>query len=261
MSALAIASTGMLAQQYNVEIISNNLANMNTTAFKRQRAEFQDLLYQDLVRVGSQSSSTGTVVPSGVQLGVGVKLASVYRVGTAGSLSQTSNQLDLAIQGKGFFQVRMPNGETAYTRAGAFQMSPTGEIVTASGYTVEPGITVPTDTQSVTINPNGEVIVKLAGQVALQNVGQLQIATFPNESGLEARGDNLYVESPSSGAAAVGTPGALGYGSILQGYLENSNVNAVDEITSLISAQRAYEMLARVIEKADQMSGTLSQMS
>jgi len=260
-SALAIASTGMLAQQYNVEIISNNLANMNTTAFKRQRPEFQDLLYQDLVRVGSQSSSTGTVVPSGVQLGVGVKLASVYRIGTAGSLNQTSNQLDLAIQGKGYFQVRMPNGETAYTRAGAFQMSPTGEIVTASGYTVEPGITVPNDTQSVTVNPSGEVIVKLAGQVALQNVGQLQLATFPNEAGLEARGDNLFVESPSSGAAATGTPGALGYGSVLQGYLENSNVNAVDEITSLISAQRAYEMLARVIEKADQMSGTLSQMS
>lgn len=261
MSALAIASTGMLAQQYNVEIISNNLANMNTTAFKRQRAEFQDLLYQDLVRVGSQSSTTGTVVPSGVQLGVGVKLASVYRIGTAGSLSQTSNQLDLAIQGKGYFQVRLPTGETAYTRAGAFQMSPTGEIVTASGYTVEPGITVPNDTQSVTVNPSGEVIVKLAGQVALQNVGQLQLAAFPNEAGLEARGDNLYVESPSSGAAAIGTPGALGYGSVLQGYLENSNVNAVDEITSLISAQRAYEMLARVIEKADQMSGTLSQMS
>lgn len=261
MSALAIASTGMLAQQYNVEIISNNLANMNTTAFKRQRPEFQDLLYQDLVRVGSQSSSTGTVVPSGVQLGVGVKLASVYRIGTAGSLSQTGNQLDLAIQGKGYFQVRMPNGETAYTRAGAFQMSPTGEIVTASGYAVEPGITVPNDTQSVTVNPSGEVIVKLAGQVALQNVGQLQLVTFPNEAGLEARGDNLFVESPSSGAAATGTPGALGYGSVLQGYLENSNVNAVDEITSLISAQRAYEMLARVIEKADQMSGTLSQMS
>jgi flagellar basal-body rod protein FlgG len=261
MSALAIASTGMMAQQYNVEIISNNLANMNTTAFKRQRPEFQDLLYQDLVRVGSQSSSTGTVVPSGVQLGVGVRLASVYRVGTAGSLNQTSNQLDLAIQGRGFFQIRLPTGETAYTRAGAFQMSPTGEIVTASGYVVEPGITVPTDTQSVTVNPSGEVIVKLAGQVALQNVGQLQLANFPNEGGLEARGDNLYVETPSSGAASTGTPGSTGYGSVLQGYLENSNVNPVDEITSLIGAQRAYEMLARVIEKADQMSGTLSQMS
>jgi flagellar basal-body rod protein FlgG len=251
----------MMAQQYNVEIISNNLANMNTTSFKRQRPEFQDLLYQDLIRVGSQSSSTGTVVPSGVQLGVGVRLASVYRAGTAGSLSQTGNQLDLAVQGKGFFQVRLPTGETAYTRAGAFQMSPTGEIVTASGYVVEPGITVPTDTQSVTVNPSGEVIVKLAGQVALQNVGQLQLANFPNEGGLEARGDNLYVETPSSGAASTGTPGSTGYGSVLQGYLENSNVNPVDEITSLIGAQRAYEMLARVIEKADQMSGTLSQMS
>lgn len=261
MSSLEIAATGMLAQQLNVEVISNNLANMNTTGFKRQRAEFQDLLYQDLLRVGSTSSDTSTIVPTGIQLGVGVKLASIYRITEQGNIKQTGNDFDVAVQGGGYFQVTMPDGGTAYTRAGSFQRSPNGEIVTTDGYVVQPGITIPPNTMSVTINGSGEVLAKVSGQITPQNVGQFQLSQFPNNAGLDAIGDNLFLETPASGGAIAGTPGSPGYGSILQGYVETSNVNAVEEITNLITAQRAYEMLARVISTSDEMSQTVAQLS
>jgi len=258
MIALDTAATGMLAQQRNVEVISNNLANMNTTGFMRRRTEFQDLLYQNLRRVGATSSENGEVVPTGVQIGLGVKLAGVYRVSTQGSLAATDNPFDLAIQGKGFFQVQTPDGNLAYTRDGTFQLDDQGQIVTHDGYLVQPAIVIPQDAMDVTINQSGEVLVKLPGQVDLQNVGQLQLAMFPNEAGLEAIGSNLLLETPASGAPVVGPPQADGFGSVLQGFLETSNVNAVEEITNLISAQRAYEMNSKVIQAADQMLGTIN---
>lgn len=258
MDSLNIAATGMLAQQQNVEVISNNLANMNTTGFMRRRTEFHDLLYQNVRRVGSTSSDDGSVVPSGVQIGLGVKLAAVYRIHEQGNLTATDNTLDMAIQGKGFFQIELPSGETAYTRDGTFQLNADGEIVTHDGFSVLPGITVPDDAIDVTINQSGEVLVKVQGQVDLQNVGQLQLATFANEAGLEAIGSNLLIETPASGAPAVSVPQEPGYGSILQGFLETSNVNAVEEITNLISAQRAYEMNSKVIQTSDEMMSTLN---
>jgi len=260
MRALNIAATGMLAQQLNVEVISNNIANMNTTGFKRQRAEFQDLLYQDERRVGSTSSDAGTLVPSGIQLGLGVRTAAVYRMTGQGQIITTENAFDLAIQGKGYFQVQMPDGSTGYTRAGSFQLSPQGQIVTASGYTVLPGITIPSDAVNVTINTSGQVQVTLAGQVQPQTVGQVQLASFPNEVGLAALGDNLYAETPASGNPTSGVPGAAGFGTVLQGYLETSNVDVVQEITNLIRAQRAYEMNSKVIETSDQMLQSTTQI-
>jgi flagellar basal-body rod protein FlgG len=260
MRALNIAATGMLAQQLNVEVISNNIANMNTTAYKRQRAEFQDLLYQDERQVGSTSSDNGSIVPSGIQLGLGVRTAAVYRMSGQGQLVSTENSLDLAVQGKGYFQVELPSGQTAYTRAGSFQLSPQGQIVTPDGYTVLPGITIPNDAVDVTVNSSGQVLVSLSGQVTQQNVGQLEIATFPNEVGLQAIGDNLYTETAASGNATTGTPGSAGYGTVLQGFLETSNVDVVLEITNLIRAQRAYEMNSKVIETTDQMLQTTSQL-
>jgi flagellar basal-body rod protein FlgG len=250
----------MLAQQLNVEVISNNIANMNTTGFKRQRAEFQDLLYQDERQVGSTSSDTGTIVPSGVQLGLGVRTAAVYRMTRQGNLISTENTLDLAVQGKGYFQITLPSGETAYTRAGSFQLSPTGEIVTADGYTVLPGLTIPNDAIDVTVNASGEVLVTLSGQVVPQNVGQIELATFANEVGLQGIGDNMFLETTASGTAITGVPGQAGFGTALQGFLESSNVDVVQEITNLIRAQRAYEMNSKVIETADQMLQTASQL-
>ncbi len=260
MRALGTAATGMLAQQLNVDVISNNIANMTTTGFKRQRAEFQDLLYQDLRRAGASSSDAGTIVPSGIQIGVGVKTASVYRIADQGGMEATENTYDLAVQGDGYFRVLMPSGEEAYTRAGSFQVSATGEIVTQDGYTVLPSITVPQDALSVTINSSGEVQVKLDGQVNLQTVGQIDLAIFFNEAGLQPMGDNLYLESAASGAASVGVPGSVGFGTVRQGYLESSNVNAVGEITALISAQRAYEMNSKVITTADEMMSVTNQL-
>ena len=260
MRSLSIAATGMVAQQRNVEVVSNNLANMNTTAYQRRRTEFHDLLYQNLRRVGTTSSDAGTIVPLGVQMGLGVKLAAVYRIHEQGNLSATDNTFDLAIQGKGFFQVQLPNGGTAYTRDGTFQLNAQGQLVTHNGFTMLPNITVPPNAIDVTINASGEVLAKIENQVALSNVGQIQVATFPNDAGLEAIGDNLYLESPASGSATLGVPGAIGFGNILQGFLETSNVNAVEEISNLISAQRAYEMNSKVIQTSDDMMGTLTQM-
>jgi len=250
----------MQAQQTNVEVISNNIANLNTTGYKRQRAEFQDLLYQNLRRVGSTSSDTGTVVPSGAQVGLGVKTAAVYRISEQGALQQTSNTFDLAVQGNGFFQVTLPSGETAYTRDGTFALSPTGEIVNADGYVVQPGVTIPANATGVTINPNGQVLATIAGTVAPVTAGQLQIANFPNEAGLEASGGNLLMQTSASGAAQSSVPGAPGFGSVLQGFVETSNVNVVSEMTNLITAQRAYEMNSRVISASDDMMSTITKL-
>ncbi|MCG8689613.1 MAG: flagellar basal-body rod protein FlgG [Minwuiales bacterium] len=260
MRSLSIAATGMLAQQLNVEVISNNIANMNTTGFKRQRADFQDLLYENLRRVGSNSSDAGTIVPSGVQIGVGVKAGSVYRITEQGDLRITENPLDMAVNGRGMFRVQLPSGEDAYTRSGAFALSPDGEIVTSDGFVVAPGITVPTETVDITINASGEVQVKLAGQTQQQTVGQIELVLFPNQAGLEAIGDNLFLETPASGQATVGVPGSTGFGTIEQGFLENANVNAVQEITDLITAQRAYEMNSKVITTSDEMMAQINSM-
>ncbi len=260
MMAMNIAATGMQAQQTNVEVISNNIANMNTTAYSRRRPEFTDLLYENLKRVGTNSSDNNTIVPSGIQIGLGVMTNSVYRLTQQGSLTNTDNTLDLAIQGKGYFQVQLPTGETAYSRDGSFQLSPTGQIVTSDGYTVIPGITINPLATGVTINSSGQVSITLDGQTTPSVAGQFQLAEFPNEAGLEAMGNNLYLQTASSGSASTANPGAPGFGTILQGFLESSNVNVVTEVTDLISAQRAYEMNSKVIQTTDEMLQTVNQL-
>lgn len=260
MRSMNIASTGMLAQQLNVEVISNNIANMNTTGYKSQRAEFADLLYQNVARPGAATSSTGTILPYGVQVGLGVKPAGIHRITEQGNLNFTENPYDVAIQGRGYFRVSLPSGGEAYTRAGALGRSAEGQIVTPDGYTVQPGISIPQDATSVSISQTGEVSVRLPNQTAPQTVGQLDLALFVNEGGLEATGNNLYLESPASGPAVVGTPGSSGYGTVMQGFLETSNVNPVAEITSLITAQRAYEMNSKVITTSDEMMSMTSRL-
>ena len=260
MRALTIAATGMLAQQTNVEVLSNNIANLNTTAYKRSRVEFQDLLYQDQRRVGSASSEAGTIVPAGLQVGLGVRAAAVYRLNQQGTLQLTENTLDLGIRGEGFFNIQLPNGQTAYTRSGSFQLSPTGQVVTQDGYTVQPGITVPQNTLDISINASGQVYAKLDGVVAPQLLGQFTLSNFPNLAGLESVGQNLLLQTPASGNPIAGTPGTLGFGSVMQGFLEASNVNAVAEITNLITAQRAYELNSKVIQASDDMMGTINQL-
>lgn len=261
MRALRTATTGMSAQQMNVEVISNNIANMNTIGFKKQRAEFQDLLYQNVERMGAQSSDAGTVVPTGIQVGSGVKTGSVYRIMEDGSATRTGNDYDVMIQGKGYFQIQLPSGETAYTRAGNFSLDDQGRLVTTDGYLVQPSITIPQGTTGVSISKAGEVSVTTAGVTAPTVVGQLQLATFANPAGLDAQGDNLFLESGASGAPNVSTPGDTGFGTLLQGYTESSNVDAVSEITALIVAQRAYEMNSKVITTADEMLQTTSQLA
>jgi flagellar basal-body rod protein FlgG len=260
MRTLSIAATGMMAQQTNVDVISNNIANMNTTAYKRQRAEFQDLLYQQEQRPGGATGGTEARSASGIQIGAGVKTAGVYRIAEQGALTQTSNRYDLAIDGMGYFQVDLPTNETAYTRAGSFQVSDQGELVTSDGLRVQPGITIPPGVTDVIVSKTGEVQVKVPGAPALQTVGQLQLATFVNEAGLEAIGGNLFLETAASGQATIAAPGEPGFGTIVQGFLEASNVNPVSEITALITAQRAYEMNSRVVKTADEMLGTTSQL-
>ena len=260
MRALTIAATGMLAQQTNVEVISNNIANLNTTSYKRSRVEFQDLLYQDQRRVGSASSEAGTIVPAGLQVGLGVRAAAVYRLNQQGTLQLTENTLDLGIRGEGFFNVQLPSGQTAYTRSGSFQLSPTGQVVTQDGYTVLPGITVPQNTLDISINASGQVHAKIDGTVTPQLLGQFTLSNFPNIAGLESVGQNLLLQTPASGNPIAGTAGSLGFGTIQQGFLEASNVNAVAEITNLITAQRAYELNSKVIQAADDMAGTINQL-
>ncbi len=260
MRALDIAATGMQAQQTNVEVISNNIANMNTTAYNRRRPEFTDLLYQNLRRVGATSSDVGTIVPTGIQLGLGVQTAAVYRITQQGSLQNTNNTLDLAIQGKGYFEVQLPSGQFAYTRDGAFQLSDVGQIVTSDGYPVMPNIAINPNATGISIDASGDVMETLDGQVVPTKVGQLTLVTFPNEAGLQATGGNLFLQTAASGPPNQGFATQPGFGSVLQGYLETSNVNVVTEVTNLISAQRAYEMNSKVIQASDEMLNTVNQM-
>lgn len=257
---LDIGATGMLAQQLNVDVISNNIANMTTTGYRRQRAQFRDLLYQTKVRPGATSADNGATIPSGIQQGLGVKAGSVYRINEQGALQETGNSFDLAAKGAGYFQITLPSGETAYTRDGSFQLDQNGQIVTARGDVLQPGITVPTEALDVTINASGQVLVKIEGQTGLSNVGQIQLAIFPNEAGLEALGDNLLRETEASGGPVVANPGQPGYGTLEQGMLENSNVNMVQEMSSLIQAQRAYEMNSKVIKTGEEMLSTVTQL-
>jgi flagellar basal-body rod protein FlgG len=257
MRALNIAATGLMAQQTNVDVISHNLANMTTSGYKRERAEFQDLIYENLRRVGTTSSDIGTIVPTGVQLGLGVKTAGIYRSHSQGTVTRTENPLDVAIQGKGFLQIELPSGEFAYTRNGALQLSPEGEIVTIDGYLVSPAIAIPEEAVDLSINANGEVQVIVDNVV--QTLGQLDMVNFINPAGLKPIGDNLYLESEASGDPIVGLPGDEGFGTILQGSLEQSNVDPVTEITALIVAQRAYEMNTKVITASDEMLQSLNQ--
>ena len=260
MRSLSIAATGMLAQQLNVEVISNNIANMNTTAYKRQRAEFQDLLYQNQRRVGSQAADNNAIVPTGVQLGLGVKTAAVYRITEQGNLTTTGNQLDVAVQGRGYFQVTLPDNTTAYTRAGSFQLDQNGNIVTSDGLKITGTNAIPNNATSISINQSGQVFVSQPGQTQLAAAGQFQLATFVNEAGLQPIGNNLFQQTQASGNPITGTAGNQGFGTTLQGFLESSNVNTVQEITSLISAQRAYEMNSKVIQASDEMLQTMNQV-
>ncbi|AOZ67941.1 flagellar basal-body rod protein FlgG [Rhodobacter xanthinilyticus] len=260
MRALQIAATGMSAQQMRVEVISNNLANMSTTGYNARRAEFADLHYQQLTRPGTITANDGTVVPAGVQLGLGVRPSAVTVNLSQGSLSSTGGDLDVAIDGFGYLEVTMPSGVSAYTRDGALKRSPDGQIVTSDGYPVVPGITIPDDTRSLAINAAGEVYAYFTNQVDPQLLGQLTLAGFTNEKGLEAIGSNLFLETPASGAAQVSNPGENGLGTLRQGYLEESSVDPVREITELIKAQRGYELNAKVITAADQMLGATTQV-
>jgi flagellar basal-body rod protein FlgG len=253
MQALRTAATGMLAQEMNVNVISNNVANMRTTGYKRQRAEFQDLLYQNLRRMGTTTSEQGTMVPTGIQVGTGVRVAATARTHSQGTTQSTERDYDLAVRGEGYFRISLPDGRTAYTRDGSFQLDAEGRLVTKDGYQLDPAITIPPNAQSVTISSAGSVQVTLQGQTQSQEVGQIQLSRFINKSGLESIGDNLFLETPASGAPQTANPGAEGNGNLLQKYLEEANVNAVSEIADLIAAQRAYEMNSRVVRSADEM--------
>lgn len=255
---LSIAATGMAAQQLNVEVIANNIANINTTGFKRARAEFTDLIYQSERLQGVSSRGQDNTVPEGAQLGLGVRTSAIRNLMTQGSLTSTGNQLDLALSGRGWFQVTGPNGDTLYSRAGSFNTNATGQIVTGDGYLLQPTIIIPTNAISVAVSQSGQVSVTTAGQTLPQQLGQLTIANFPNEAGLNPLGGNLYQQTEASGTPTAGVPGDPGFGVVNQGYLEASNVDPVKEITDLISAQRAYEMNSKVITAADQMEQTVS---
>jgi flagellar basal-body rod protein FlgG len=258
--SLDIAAGGLQAQQTNVDVISQNLANLSTTGYKRQIPEFTDLLYQDLRRVGATSSDTGTIIPTGIQLGLGVKTSAIHRDIQQGTLNNTTESLDLAINGRGYFQITLPDGTTAYTRDGTFQVSPTGEVVTADGFPLSPTITIPPTATAISINASGVVEATIPNQVNPSNLGTIELATFINENGLQATGSNLFMETQASSTPVTGNPGLDGVGTIQQGFLEESNVNPVTEITNLIVAQRAYEMNTKVITAADQMLQTLSQV-
>jgi flagellar basal-body rod protein FlgG len=255
--ALWIAKTGLDAQQTRMAVISNNLANVSTTGFKRGRAVFEDLLYQNVRQVGAQSSQD-TVLPSGLMLGTGVRTVATEKLFTQGNLTQTNNPLDLAIQGRGFFQILLPDGTIAYTRDGSFQLDAQGQIVNSSGYVVQPGITVPDEAQSVTIAKDGTVSVQITGQSQVTVLGNLQLADFINPTGLQPIGENLFLESAASGAPQASTPGLNGLGTLVQGSIENSNVNVVQELVDMIETQRAYEVNSKAIAATDSMLGYLN---
>lgn len=258
MKALTIAATGMNAQQLNLEVIANNIANINTTGYKRAKAEFSDLLYQAERTAGVPNAANQSVIPEGAMVGLGVQTAAVRNLHLQGALNQTGNPYDVAMVGRGWFQIQNPAGETLYSRAGAFNINGTGQLVTLDGNMVEPNIVVPTDAIEVKITESGQVFAKMADQTQLTNLGQLQIANFANEAGLEPLGDNLFRQTEASGDAVVGVPGDPGFGTLKQGYLESSNVDPVKEITDLITAQRAYEMNSKVIQAADEMAAVVS---
>jgi flagellar basal-body rod protein FlgG len=260
MKALQIAATGMAAQQMKVDVVSNNLANMSTTGYNPRRADFADLTYQQMSRPGSVSAADGSMLPTGVQIGLGVRPAAVSVVIGQGTLEATGGDLDVAIDGNGYIEVQMPSGQTGYTRDGALKRSAEGLIVTSDGYPVVPGITIPSDARGLTISPSGEVWADFADRVDPELIGQLTISSFPNEKGLEAIGSNLFLESPASGAAFSGVPGVDGLGTLRHGYLEGSSVDAVREVTELIKAQRGYELNAKVITAADQMLAATTQV-
>jgi flagellar basal-body rod protein FlgG len=251
-SSLWIAKTALDAQQTRMAVTSNNLANVNTTGFKRSRAAFEDLIYQNQRQPGAQSSQA-TQVPSGTLIGTGVRVVGTEKLFTQGETVQTNNPLDMAVQGRGFFQVTMPDGTVAYTRDGSFHLNSDGQIVTSSGYPLEPALTVPANAQSLSIGRDGIVSVTLPGQAAPAQIGSVQTADFINPAGLEARGENLFVETASSGAPQTGTPGLNGLGTVMQGSLESSNVNVVEELVNMIETQRAYEMNSKAISATDQM--------
>lgn len=257
--SLWIAKTGLDAQQTQMDVIANNLANVSTSGFKRSRAVFEDLLYQTMRQPGAQSSQQ-TQFPSGLQLGTGVRPVATERIFTQGNLQQTGNDKDVAIQGSGFFQVLLPDGTTAYTRDGSFQSDSQGQLVTSSGYVIQPAITIPANAQSITIGRDGTVSVTQPGTPAPVQVGSLQLATFINPAGLEAKGENLYVETAASGTANTNTPGSNGAGLLNQGYVETSNVNVAEELVNMIQTQRAYEINSKAITTSDQMLQKLTQL-
>lgn len=258
MRALSIAATGMNAQQTNLEVIANNIANVNTTGYKRARAEFTDLLYQSERVQGVPTRANENVVPEGANIGLGVRTAAVRSVNLQGSLTSTGNRFDLALTGNGWFQIEGAGGQTLYTRSGAFNTNATGQLVTTDGFPVMPAITVPSDAVEVIVNDSGQVFARIADQVDLQELGQITLAVFPNDAGLLPMGGSLFAESSASGAATNGVPGDPGFATIRQGYLEDSNVDPIKEITELISAQRGYEMNSKVIQAADEMAAVVS---
>ena len=260
MRALHTAATGMMAQELNVQVISNNIANMRTTGYKRQRAEFQDLLYEQVRRAGTQASTQGNILPVGIELGGGVKPVGTPRIMTQGTLLPTGNTFDLAIRGEGLFKIAMPDGTYAYTRDGSFQMDATGRMVTPQGLVLQPGITIPQNATSVSINVQGQVSVTVSGSTTPNVLGQITLTRFINKAGLQSIGDNLYLESPASGTPQDTNPGTDGVGDLQQNSLEQANVEAVTEIGDLIAAQRAYEMNSKVISAADQMLQSAASM-
>lgn len=260
MRALDIAATGMSAQQMRVDVISNNIANMSTTGYSPRRADFADLHYQQMTRAGAINASDGTVVPAGVQIGLGVRPSAVTVTWEQGTISATGGQLDVAIEGRGYLEVTLPNGDSAYTRDGALQRTGDGLIVTNDGFEVNPGITIPNDARDISINANGEVYASFAGEVDAQLLGQLTLVGFSNDNGLEAIGSNLFLETAASGSPLSGEPGEDGLGTLRQGYVEQSSVDAVREITDLIEAQRGYELNAKVLTAADQILGATTQV-
>jgi flagellar basal-body rod protein FlgG len=260
MKALYIAATGMSAQSMRVDVVAHNLANMSTTGFNARRADFADLHYQQIARPGTVSAQDGTMLPTGIQIGLGVRPSSVSVVLAQGTLAATGGDLDVAIEGRGYIEVTLPSGSAAYTRDGALKRDAEGRIVTADGHAVAPGITVPSDARALSINAGGEVWAYFADRVEPELLGQITLAGFTNEKGLEALGSNLFVETPASGPAIPGTPGIDGLGTLRQGYLEESSVDAVREVTELIKAQRGYELNAKVITAADQMLSATTQV-
>jgi len=257
--SLWIAKTGLDAQQTHLDVIAGNLANVNTNGYKRSRAVFEDLLYQTMRQPGAQSSQQ-TQLPTGLAIGTGVRPVATARIHTQGNLQQTGNSLDLAINGQGFFQVLLPDGTTAYTRDGSLQMDHQGQLVTAGGYPIQPSITVPANAQSITVGRDGSITITQPGSAAATQIGQIQLANFINAPGLEARGENLYIETAASGSPTTSAPGVNGVGTMQQGFVETSNVNVVEEMVNMIQAQRAYEINSKAVQASDQMLQRLAQL-